>query len=171
MGWRLHPTRLLSSLWKSWSFRLGSDSLLHCLLPSLSNRSSFPGTTRIPHTPVELKNDWLDKVGSFWLVTCAFGPLFGWLLTSAFSLTVDNWRWFYGGRVALAVGLPIVTALALLRYVRGKGAPLMLALLIGVTALPVWSAWATMMDLRNGPVRSEQINLLLPHTERVLEDR
>ena len=41
----------------------------------------------------------------------------------------------------------MLTALCLLRYARGRGAPVMLALLIGVTALPVWSAWGTMMAL------------------------
>ena len=29
----------------------------------------------------------------------------------------------------------------------GRGAPIMLAMLIGVTVLPVWSAWGTMQAL------------------------
>ena len=103
------------------------------------------------HTRVEARGDWLDRVGAFWLVACAFGPFFGWVLTSVFTLTEANWRWLYGGRVGLSVGLPLLTALPLLRYVSGRGAPLMLALLLGVTALPVWSAWATMRDLWEGP--------------------
>jgi hypothetical protein len=116
------------------------------------------------HTPVAPRDDWLDRLGAWWLVTCALGPFFGWLLTSAFPLTGSSWRWLYLGRVILSVGLPVLTALPLLRYARGRGAPMMLALLLGVTALPVWSGWATLRDLQAGPV-----NFLLPHTKRPLK--
>ena len=122
------------------------------------------------HTPVEIKNDWIDRIGAFWLVSCAFGPFFGWMLASAFSLTTFNWWWLYLGRVILCIGVPLLTSFALLRYVRGHGAPLMLGLLIGVTALPVWSAWGTLLDLRSGPLRIEQNVWLLPRTQRVLHD-
>ena len=43
----------------------------------------------------------------------------------------------------------------------------MIALLLGVTALPVWSAAATLRDLRSGPVALAEYTLL-PHTGRVL---
>jgi hypothetical protein len=133
------------------------------------------------HTPVEAHDGWADRVSAFWLVSCAFGPFFGWALTSAFTLTEGNWRWLYGGRVGLSVGLPVLTALPLLRYVSGRGAPLMLALLVGVTALPVWSAWATARDLWDGPSRllvaspapglPDAEYRHLPHTKRVLAGR
>jgi hypothetical protein len=115
------------------------------------------------HTPVALRNDWLDHVGAFWLVACAFGPLLGWVLTELPRLTVDNWRWLYAGRVALSIGLPLLTALPLLRYVRGRGAPVMLALLGGVTLLPIWSGWAAAQDLWSGPT-----GLYLAHTAQSL---
>lgn len=130
------------------------------------------------HTPVRLVNDWLDRIGAFWLVACAFGPFFGWVLTAAVPLTAGNWRWVYWGRVGLSILLPVLTALPLVRYVRGRGAPVMIALLLGVTALPVWSGWGTWQDLQAGPVTrsaskasstgqtSEE--LYLPHTERAL---
>jgi hypothetical protein len=121
---------------------------------------------------------WLDRVGAFWLVACGLGPFFGWALASAFTLTANNWRWLYWGRASLSVGLPVLTALPLLRYVRGRFAPLALALLLGVTALPVWSAWATMHDLWSGPSplvvkarvagRDDEVYTYLPHTNRVL---
>jgi hypothetical protein len=132
------------------------------------------------HTPVKLRNNWLDHIGAFWLVACAFGPLFGWILTS-FSLTESTWRWLYWGRVGLCIGLPVLTALPLLRYVRGMGAPLMLAILLGVTALPVWSGWSTWQDLQAGPITRPARGatssgrfveeLYLPHTERMLAKR
>jgi hypothetical protein len=132
------------------------------------------------HTPIALRNDWLDRVGALWLVTCVFGPFFGWVLASAFTLTMGNWWWLYLGRVILSVGFPVLNALPLLRYVRGRGAPVMLAILLGVTALPVWSAWATILDLRAGPSQmliektypangSYEVRYL-PHTGRVLEE-
>jgi hypothetical protein len=105
------------------------------------------------HTPVALRGGLADRVGAFWLVACAFGPLLGWFLTNAFPLTPDNWRWLYAARVFLSIALPVLTALPLLRYVRGKGALIMLAILLGVTALPIWSAWSTCQDLAEGPVQ------------------
>jgi hypothetical protein len=39
----------------------------------------------------------------------------------------------------------------------------MLALLLGVTALPVWSGWATLQDLRAGPA-----NFWMLHTGKRL---
>jgi hypothetical protein len=95
-----------------------------------------------------------------------------WVLTSTFPLTVGNWRWLYFARVFLSVGLPVLTALPLLRYVSGRGAPVMLAILMGVTALPIWAAVATLQDLRSGPatlVLGDGTRYLhLTHTRRVL---
>lgn len=104
------------------------------------------------HTPVELKDDWADRIGSLWLLSCAVGPLIGWVLSSLFILSIANWQWLYCGRVFFSIVLPVVTALPLLRYVRGKGTAIMLAILLGVTALPIWSGWATLRDLYTGPV-------------------
>jgi len=133
------------------------------------------------HTRVEARGGWADRVGAFWLVACGLGPFFGWALASAFTLTEGNWRWLYWGRAGLSVGLPALTALPLLRYVSGRGAPLMLALLLGVTALPLWSAWATARDLWEGPsnlrVRPPSPGARdmeyrhLSHTNRVLAGR
>lgn len=99
------------------------------------------------HTPVRFKGDWVDRVGMFWLVVCGLGTFLGWVLTVDLFVTDTNWRWLYGGRVFLCMVVPVLTALCLTRYVRGLGAPVMLALLVGVTALPVWSAWGTLQAL------------------------
>lgn len=145
-----------------------------CLLVSagtyFSTRAEF-------HTPVGARGGWADRLGAFWLVACGLGPFFGWVLASAVTLTAANWRWLYWGRVGLSVGLPLATALPLLRYARGRGAPLMLALLLCVTALPCWSAWWTVRDLLDGPSRlvvrapapSPAVEYAhLAHTNRVL---
>ena len=104
------------------------------------------------HTPVRARGGLLDYVGAFWLLACAFGPFFGWLVTSAAQLTEDNWRWRYVTRAVLCVAVPVLTALPLFVYVRGKGWWLMLLMLVGVTSLPAWSAVNSLLDLREGPV-------------------
>jgi hypothetical protein len=126
------------------------------------------------HSSVTLRGDWLDRVGAFWLVGCAFGPFFGWLITTGvLPITLTSWRWLYVLRVVLAAAVPIVLALPLTRYARGKSAQVALPLLVCVTLLPVSSAMNVSRDLWEGPVvrqvRSNgQPELYLKHTERSL---
>ncbi|HSS22167.1 MAG TPA: hypothetical protein VLL54_19005 [Pyrinomonadaceae bacterium] len=121
------------------------------------------------HSPVALKGNWIDRVGAFWLVACAFGPFFGWIVTTGtFPITQNSWRWLYGLRVFLAAGLPIITALPLTRYLRGKSALVSLPLLLLVTLLPVSTAMRVSQDLWDGPVQREDSQLYLKHTERSL---
>lgn len=128
------------------------------------------------HTPVPMRGDWLDRVGAFWLVACTFGPFFGWIVTTGtFPITLNSWRWLYGLRVVLAAGIPLITALPLTRYVRGKASWVALPLLVGVTLLPVSSAMNVSRDLWEGPaVQQAQSTgrwvLYLQHTERNLQD-
>lgn len=131
------------------------------------------------HSPVAPRGDWVDHLGAFWLVSCAFGPFFGWVLTSILPLTVSSWRWVYGLRVLLAAGLPLITALPLTRYLRGKAILVALPIMLIVTMLPIWSAVNVSRDLFEGPIvqqvqsvnnPSETMNeLYLPHTNRVIE--
>jgi amino acid transporter len=130
------------------------------------------------HSPVALRGDWVDRIGMFWLLACGLGPFIGWLLTAAIPLTAGSWRWVYAGRAVFCIGLPVLTALALLRYARGKAAVVVLTLLLGVTALPVWSGWTTARDLIAGPITRTResssaagvgMETYLPFTGRVLE--
>ena len=125
------------------------------------------------HSPVALRGDWLDRVGAFWLVGCAFGPFFGWVLTSgALPITQNSWRWFYGARVFLAAVVPIMLALPLTRYVRGKSALIALPLLLVITLLPVSTAMNVSLDLWEGPVANgstKPSNSYLEHTARQLD--
>lgn len=119
-----------------------------CLLVALGYSFADRPDYRVQAT---VKGGPLDYVGAFWLVSCAFGPFFGWLVTQGFTLTEENWRWRYVVRASLCVGLPVVCALPLLRYVRGRHWPVALLLLLGVTALAAWSGLNTLLDLREGP--------------------
>ena len=105
------------------------------------------------HSPVPLRGDWLDRIGAFWLVGCAFGPFFGWIVTTGvIPITPNSWRWLYGLRVALAAVVPLVLALPLTRYIRGKSSLIALPLLLGITLLPVSSATNVSRDLWMGPI-------------------
>jgi hypothetical protein len=130
------------------------------------------------HTPAALHGDWADRLGAFWLVSCAFGPFFGWMLTSILPLTVDSWRLVYGLRVLLAAGLPLLTALPLTRYLRGKAVMVALPIMLIVTLLPIWSTVNVSRDLWEGAVvrQVQSMNdpaemvkeLYLQHTDRII---
>jgi hypothetical protein len=125
------------------------------------------------HTPVPLRGDWLDRIGAFWLVCCVFGPLLGWIITSALPLTATSWRGLYGLRVFLAAGLPLLTALPLTRYLRGKATWIALPILVVVTMLPIWSVVNVSRDLWDGPVVRQVLStdspeLYLQHTDQSL---
>ena len=126
------------------------------------------------HSPVALHGGLADRLGGFWLVSCAFGPFLGWVVTTGvFPITLNSWQWLYGLRVFLAAGLPIITALPLTRYVRGKSTWIALPVLVCVTLLPISSAMNVSLDLWEGPVAQEaqstaQPQLYLKHTERSL---
>ena len=118
------------------------------------------------HTKVALKGDWKDRVGAFWLVACVFGPFFSWVLVNVVPITASTWQGVYWLRVFLAAGLPLLTALPLFRYVRGKAALVSLPMLVIVTLIPVSTAFNSVQDLREGPRDGT-----LVHTARVLAQR
>ena len=79
----------------------------------------------------------------------------------------------YSLRVLLAAAVPIILALPLTRYVRGKATWVALPLLVIVTLLPVSSAMNVSLDLWEGP-SVQQLRatgppeLYLKHTKRSL---
>src|SRR5205085_1832259 len=120
-----------------------------CLLVALGY--SIPDKPEY-QTPVRARGGVLNYVGAFWLVACAFGPFFGWLMTAPeFPVTEGNWWWRYAARAVLSVGLPVLTALPLVVYVRGRYWHVMVLLLVGLPALAAWSGLNTLLDLREGP--------------------
>ena len=124
------------------------------------------------HSRVPLRNDWLDKIGAFWLMACVFGPFFGWVVAAIVPITPDSWRVVYGVRVCLAAGLPLITMLPLTRYARGKAALIALPMLIGITLLALWTAVDAGRDLVAGPIERQtpdgHIELYLKYTDQSL---
>ncbi len=125
------------------------------------------------HTPVRLRGDWLDRLGAFWLICCVFGPFLGWTVTAVFPLTVESWRGLYAARVFLAAGLPLLTAIPLTRYLRGRAVLVALPILVIVTLLPILSVVNVSRDLVHGPIvqqnpTTNQPELYLQYTEQSL---
>lgn len=125
------------------------------------------------HTPVNLRGDWVDRLGALWLISCVFGPLLGWFITALFPITETTWSWLYALRVILAVGAPLITAMPLTRYLRGKMVKVALPIIVVITLLPIWSAVDVSRDLWEGPVvrqvqEVEDSELYLRHTGQSL---
>jgi len=143
--------------------------VVYCVL---SAAGLYFGPRTAYHSRVPVRNDWLDKLGAFWLMACAFGPFFGWVIAAIIPITLDSWRVVYGVRVFLAAGLPLITMLPLTRYARGKAALIALPMLIGITLLAVWTAVDTGRDLLTGPIErltpNGQLELYLEQTDQVL---
>jgi hypothetical protein len=102
------------------------------------------------HTCVPTERSLADRIGAFWLIACAFGPFFGWICT-AIPPTEASWKWQYLGRAFLSVVLPVITAVPLVPYARGKSALIAIPLLLVITALPILSCWWVLADLNDGP--------------------
>lgn len=118
-------------------------NLLFALGFYFQNRTEF-------HTRVPMEGSLADRIGAFWLVACAFGPFFGWIIT-AFSPTLSSWKWQYLARAFLAVVVPVITAVPLVPYARGKAALIAIPLLLFITALPISSCLWVLADLHDGP--------------------
>lgn len=145
--------------------------VVYCLLAAAG---LYFGPRREFHTPVRLRGDWLDRIGAFWLVACVFGPFFGYVVTAIFPLTPASWRWVYGVRFFLGGGLPAITCLPLVRYMRGKVILVGLPILVIVTMLAIWSVANVGRDLWAGPLVSHlpssgQAVLYLQYTDQILQ--
>lgn len=116
-------------------------------------------------TRVPMEGSIADRIGACWLVACAFGPFFGWIIT-AFPPTTGSWKWQYMARAFLSVILPVITAVPLVPYVRGKAALIAIPLLLVITALPILSCWWVLADLNDGlkTVRVKVLDIKDNHT-------
>src|SRR5262245_28214145 len=126
------------------------------------------------HTKVVFKNNWLDKIGAFWLIAIFFGPLMGYLIT-LIQPTLKSWRWQFGARVFFAATLPVLLSLPLYRYARGKAALIAVPFLVGLTLLPCLTAYWVARDLvtgeKSGMVRLVRSETYLTDCESLDGDR
>ena len=140
---------LLLAIWDHWTAWVGSHCILRCFCLLWALGLFFLPRTEY-HSPVRVRGDWLDRIGAFWLVGCVFGPFFGWVVFQLWPMTPTSWHWGYGLRAFLAAGLPVLLALPLLRYARGKSSLVVLPLLLVITLLPVSTAIGSIQDLLRG---------------------
>jgi hypothetical protein len=143
----------------------------YCLLAAVG---LYVWPQREYHTAVFLRGDWVDWIGAFWLVSCVFGPLLGWMITAVFPITAVSWRWLYGLRLLLAAGLPLITALPNSRYLRGRAVWIALPLLAVITSLPLLTVVNITYDLWFGPSlqfvpETGELSLFLRFTVQFLE--
>lgn len=133
---------------ESIGFTLGAFSILVAFLLLMALGYYIADEPHF-HTAVAFKNDWLDKLGAFWLVAIFFGPLVGYLI-SLVQPTLKSWRWQFSARAFFAAVLPVLLSLPLYRYARGKAALIVVPLLIGLTVLPCLTIYWTARDLAAG---------------------
>ncbi|HVS72588.1 MAG TPA: hypothetical protein VHQ47_15130 [Phycisphaerae bacterium] len=139
--------------------------VLLCLLIALAffftDRPDFHASVKPSTSPLEI-------LGGLWLPVCAFSPFFGWIITSgAIPITHATWHILYALRAILCILLPLLCALPLLRYIRGKAALIQIPLLLIITTLPLLAGLNYARDLVSGPTESPTThtpNTYLPHT-------
>jgi hypothetical protein len=102
------------------------------------------------YTIVEPRNDWIDKVGAWWLMACAFGALFGWLAGTMAVSYPEQWRIFYLLKTLLTIFLPIATMVPNLRYISRNAAYIQVPILVSVTILPILVGLGSVFALWTG---------------------
>jgi ABC-type phosphate transport system permease subunit len=125
------------------------------------------------HSPVPLHGGIGDAIGSFWLISCVLGILVSWFVSERTIFPEDSWKSIYRDWVLFSIVLPLVTAVPLFRYLRGRSILIGLPLLLIITLIPVWMAAGAASDLLYGPVErlipgTDQWELYLQYTGRSL---
>jgi hypothetical protein len=126
------------------------------VVPPLTTRARRDGKLgSVAGTP-PLASSRLDALAVVWLLAIPFGPVIGWVATNSFAVTASNWRLLLGIRATVCILVPLLGALSMLRFVRGKTAGLAAAILGVGTVFPMFAGRAAAMDLMNG-ARWEQV--------------
>lgn len=89
------------------------------------------------HTTVAARGDWIDKIGAWWLMACAFGALLGWVCGQMANGFPRYRQIFLVAEIIFTIVLPFVTMLPNVRYVSRNAAYIQVPLLVLITVLPV----------------------------------
>jgi len=84
-----------------------------------------------------VKSSQIDRLGGFWLLACCLGALLGWICGSLGDGADSMKDVFYAASIFFSVGLPVVTMLPNVRYIRGRAALIQIPILTFITMLPV----------------------------------
>lgn len=101
------------------------------------------------HTAKGLKNDWLDKLGGWWLAACAFGAFFGWICGNLARSFPNLAIIFLTAEIIFTIILPVVTMLPNLRYISRNAAAIQVPILVFGTSLPLLIGSGSLFTLWN----------------------
>lgn len=90
------------------------------------------------HTTKKLQNDWIDKIGAWWLMACAFGALIGWLCGRMAEYFPNYTLIFHAAKIFFTIILPVLMMLPNLRYLERQSAAIQVPLLTFITILPMF---------------------------------
>jgi hypothetical protein len=99
------------------------------------------------HAEKELRNDWLDRVGAWWLMACAFGAFFGWICGVVAPSFPAYMTAFHIARIVSTILLPVITLTPNLRYIGGRAALVQVPIAFCLTLLPVISGLGSVIAL------------------------
>ena len=101
------------------------------------------------HTTKPLRNNWLDKIGAWWLVACAFGAFFGWICGNLATAFPDSALFFLPAEILFTIILPVATMLPNLRYLSRNSAVIQVPILVFITFLPLLVGISSLFTLWN----------------------
>jgi hypothetical protein len=84
-----------------------------------------------------VKYRWIDLIGAWWLVACAFGAFIGWVAGYLAQAYPRHKEVFHIARIVFTIVIPVVTMLPNFRYIRKNAAFIQIPIIIIVTLLPV----------------------------------
>ena len=102
------------------------------------------------HTTVKPTDDIFDSVGAWWLIACAFGAFFGWIVGNMVVLMPDQWRLVMAAKVFLTIIIPVATMIPNLRYISPNAAYVQIPILFFITLLPMLVGMGALMSLITG---------------------
>ena len=100
-----------------------------------------------------VKYRWIDLIGAWWLVACAFGAFIGWVAGYLALAYPRHKEAFQITRVVFTIVIPVVTMLPNFRYIRKNAAFIQVPIIIIVTLLPVLLGFPTAILLWHELVR------------------
>lgn len=108
----------------------------------------IPSRTRF-HLTHWLSGDFINELGAWWLVSCAFGALFGWICSYLAVSFPDYENIFLSAAVFFTIFLPVLTMLPRLRFLERDTSYKQIPLLFFVTILPVLVGFNSFLTLWN----------------------
>lgn len=135
----------------AWRFGFGLAAFLVLLVIAVQFIPALDWKYGDGQAALKVKPRVFDRLAVVWLLAIPFAPFFAWVIGSLATVNVRTWRVVLGSQALLCVALPVVCALPLLRYVRGRAAPYSLLILLLGTMFPVSFGWSPAADVVRGP--------------------